>query len=276
MKIVKVEDLQVGMEFDAPVFIEDDVVLVAAGVALREKDLKHLKQWGVTEVITDGNPIDQTATNVKADLEFFGLSTKSDSVNFYKTSVSFLSDIFDKILKKETFNTSSIDSLAEIIIKYIIERRNETISLIICSSSGGGYAKSSLNCAILSAVIAMYIGMEPEEIQDLVIGALLHDCGMLRIPENIRNKNGTLSEAELKTLRMHTLYSYQIMTKELTYSEDIAQIALQHHERWDGSGYPQGTKEREISGKACIVSVTDAFEAMVCERPYRNSMTGYY
>ena len=276
MNIIKVDDLQVGMEFDESVFVEDDVILVPAGVALREKDLQRLNQWGVEEVLTDGKPIDHTPSDVKADFEFFGLSADSDSVNFYKNAVSFLSDIFERISKKESFNTTTVDTMAELIIKYVREQRNETISLIICSSAGDGYAKSSLNCAILSAVIGVFTNMDEKNIQDLVIGAILHDCGMLRIPEKIRNKNGKLTETELKTLRMHTLYSYQIMAKELYYPEEVAQIALQHHERWNGTGYPQGIKEEEINNAARIVSVSDAFEAMVCERPYRNSMTGYF
>ncbi|MBI9099248.1 MAG: HD-GYP domain-containing protein [Spirochaetaceae bacterium] len=276
MNIIKVADLQVGMEFDASVFVEDDVILVPAGVAIREKDLQRLVQWGVEEVTTEGSVIDHTPADVKADFEFFGLSADSDSVHFYKNAVSFLTDIFNRISKKESFNTTAIDTMADLIIKYVREQRNETISLIICSSAGDGYAKSSLNCAILSAVIGVFSHMEDKTLQNLVIGAILHDCGMLRIPEEIRNKNGKLSEPELKTLRMHTLYSYQIMAKELYYSEDVAQIALQHHERWNGAGYPQGIKETEISNEARIVSVADAFEAMVCERPYRNSMTGYF
>ena len=276
MNIIKVEDLQVGMEFDASVFVEDDVLLVPAGVALREKDLKRLSQWGVEEVLTDGNPIDHTPSDIKADFEFFGLSADSDSVNFYKNAVTFLSEIFEKITNKESFSTTSVDSLADLIIKYINEKRNETISLIICSSAGDGYAKSSLNCAIMSAVIGLFNNLDEKKLQNLVIGAILHDCGMLRIPASIRNKNGKLTDSELKTLRMHTLYSYQIMAKELYYPEDVAQIALQHHERWNGTGYPQGIKESEILNEARVVSVADAFEAMVCERPYRNSMTGYF
>lgn len=276
MNIVKVEDLKVGMEFDASVFVEEDVLLVPPGVAIREKDLHRLNQWGVEEVLTDGVPIDKTPSDIKADFEFFGLDANSDSVNFYKNAVSFLSDIFERIVKKETFNTASIDTLAELIVKYVKEQRNETISLIICSSAGTGYAKSSLNCAILSAVIGDYLKMDEAKVLNLVIGAILHDSGMLRISESIRNKNSKLDDKELKSLRTHTLYSYQVMAKELYYPEEVAQIALQHHERWNGNGYPQGLKEKEISQEARIVSVSDAFEAMVCERPYRNSMTGYF
>jgi HD-GYP domain-containing protein (c-di-GMP phosphodiesterase class II) len=98
---------------------------------------------------------------------------------------------------------------------------------------------------------------------------------MLRLPEEITNKSGGLSEAELQRVQAHPLYTYKIITKELLYPEDVGLAALQHHERWDGEGYPRRIAGANIDMGARIVSVADAFEAMVSEKPYRNSMVGY-
>jgi len=76
-------------------------------------------------------------------------------------------------------------------------------------------------------------------------------------------------------MRAHPLLSYRIITKELMYPDDVGLIGLQHHERWDAEGYPRKTEGTEIDVLARIVSVADAFEAMVSEKPYRNSMIGY-
>jgi HD-GYP domain-containing protein (c-di-GMP phosphodiesterase class II) len=109
----------------------------------------------------------------------------------------------------------------------------------------------------------------------LVTGALLHDVGMLRLPKEITDKSGGLSEAELQRMQAHPLYAYKIITKELLYPEDVGLIGLQHHERFDGEGYPRRISGADIDMGARIVSVADAFEAMVSEKPYRNSMMGY-
>jgi HD-GYP domain-containing protein (c-di-GMP phosphodiesterase class II) len=109
----------------------------------------------------------------------------------------------------------------------------------------------------------------------VVTGALLHDVGMLRLPKEIVDKKGGLSASELQRIQAHPLYTYKIVNKELLYPEDVGLIVLQHHERWDGDGYPRRISNIAIDVGARIVSVADAFEAMVSQKSYRNSMMGY-
>ena len=80
---------------------------------------------------------------------------------------------------------------------------------------------------------------------------------------------------ELHLMRKHPVLAYRIIHNELGYPEEVALVALQHHERWDGRGYPKSLVGDEISPFARIVSVADAFQAMVSDRPYRSPLTGY-
>ena len=98
---------------------------------------------------------------------------------------------------------------------------------------------------------------------------------MLKLPKEILNKQGGLTEVEAQRMKAHPLYAYKIVCKELLYSEDVGIVALQHHERWDGDGSPRRIAGEAIDISARIVSVADAFEAMVSEKSYRNSMIGY-
>jgi HD-GYP domain-containing protein (c-di-GMP phosphodiesterase class II) len=109
----------------------------------------------------------------------------------------------------------------------------------------------------------------------LATAALLHDVGMLRLPEEILNKKGQLTQEEAQTVRTHPVHSYKIITRELRYPEEIGRAALQHQERWDGQGYPKMLSGENIILFARIIAVVDSFEAMVSKRPYRNSMIGY-
>ena len=117
--------------------------------------------------------------------------------------------------------------------------------------------------------------MDAKRLRTLVTGALLHDIGMVKVPDAILNKKSDLTPEDVKRIRTHTLYSYQIISKQLEYPEEVGMVALQHHERWDGKGYPRALSGRGIAVEARIASVTDAFEAMVREKPYRSSMIGY-
>ncbi len=110
------------------------------------------------------------------------------------------------------------------------------------------------------------------EIQELKTVGLLHDIGKIAIDENILNKSGKLTHEEWEELKRHPEIGYRILSSVNNMSE-IAEYVLAHHERWDGKGYPKGLKEEEIPLKSRMISIADAFDAMISERPYKNSLS---
>lgn len=102
------------------------------------------------------------------------------------------------------------------------------------------------------------------------IAAMLHDVGKIGIPDSILNKPGQLSKEEFEIMKTHTLIGYRILS---TIDHPIFQlastVALNHHENWDGSGYPNGLKGEEIPLEARIVSLIDVFDALLSDRVYR-------
>jgi HD-GYP domain-containing protein (c-di-GMP phosphodiesterase class II) len=135
-------------------------------------------------------------------------------------------------------------------------------------------AKSAVNSAILSALCALEIDLPENRVVSIINGALLHDAGMLRLPKEVTEKRGGLTEAEHHLILSHTVLAHKIVVKELHFLDDVGNIVLQHHERWDGEGYPNQIAGDYIDMGARIVSIADAFEAMVSPKPYRNSITG--
>jgi HD-GYP domain-containing protein (c-di-GMP phosphodiesterase class II) len=97
-------------------------------------------------------------------------------------------------------------------------------------------AKSSVNTAILSGLVAHELKYPNHKTLSIIIGALLHDAGMLRLPKEITEKRGELSDPERKLMHTHPLLAYKIITKEFKYNEEVGTVVLQHHERWDGNG----------------------------------------
>ncbi|MGD9093384.1 MAG: HD-GYP domain-containing protein, partial [Anaerolineales bacterium] len=102
-------------------------------------------------------------------------------------------------------------------------------------------------------------------------GALLHDIGKMGIPDEILLKEGPLSEEEWEIMRKHPQYAYE-MLKEINYLHPALEIPYSHHERWDGSGYPQGLKGDEIPLTARIFAVVDVWDALSSDRPYREAL----
>ncbi len=123
----------------------------------------------------------------------------------------------------------------------------------------------------LAVAIATEIGMERDRIEDLTVAGLLHDVGKVYVPSEILSKPGKLTDLELGLAKAHAEASYNIV-RSIKFSGPIAHIVWQHHERMDGSGYPQGLVGDQIMLEARILAVADVVEAMVSHRPYRPAL----
>lgn len=126
----------------------------------------------------------------------------------------------------------------------------------------------------LSARLADSLNMDKEFVLALEYAAPLHDIGKIGIPDSIILKPGKLSEQEFEVMKKHTIYGYELLKNSSTHVMKMAaEIALNHHERWNGSGYPRGLKEEQIPVSAQIVGVVDSFDAMVTDRPYKDAVS---
>lgn len=124
----------------------------------------------------------------------------------------------------------------------------------------------------LSVVIGREMGLDDSTLEGLKIAATLHDVGKIYIPAEILSKPRVLNDLEFSMIKEHPKYSYEILSN-IDFPWPIADIALQHHERVDGSGYPAGLKGKDILVEAKILAVADVIEAMSSHRPYRAALT---
>jgi HD-GYP domain-containing protein (c-di-GMP phosphodiesterase class II) len=289
MKKIAVTSLRAGFIFTQPVYIEGNNFLVPAGIAVRKKDIERLSSWGIETVETDGELTPASWRNLaegtkgpntvgaaSSPLALAEVQENKGSYRNYRDLIERVDTIFTNAGSGAAVDVHAMDDIIEKLVKAVREQRDSMIRYILGGEiSGYEMAKNSVNTAILSALIAIELTVPNFRLMHIAVGALLHDVGMLRLPKNILDKKGKLSEAELRIMHTHPLYAYQIICKELLYPEEVGLVALQHHERWDGEGYPRHLTGKVINLGARIVSVADAFEAMVSQKPYRNSMMGY-
>jgi PAS domain S-box-containing protein/putative nucleotidyltransferase with HDIG domain len=123
----------------------------------------------------------------------------------------------------------------------------------------------------LACAIAEQLGMTEEQIAGIGIAGLLHDIGKIMVPAEILNKPGRLNEMEFRLIKAHPQVGFDIL-KNIDFPWPIAQIVLQHHERMDGSGYPQGLSGGQILLESRILAIADVVESMSSHRPYRPSL----
>ncbi|MDR3338284.1 MAG: HD-GYP domain-containing protein, partial [Treponema sp.] len=289
-----------------PVYIDDINLLVPAHIAVRKKDIQQLISWGIETVTTDGEvvipnkdenpslvgvtvtkdgkPIPQAMYKTpapaaqKKTISILSLKEVQDNQENYQTYLKLIEEL-DKVFRAYIGNqdvpSRSIDAIANRLLVAVREQRGQLIGFILGGEVvGHELAKSSVNTAILAARTAMALKLAPHKILQVIAGSLLHDIGMLKLPKNVLERQGKLSAGELQLIQAHPLASYKIICKELGFPDDAGIVAYQHHERWDGTGYPNKLAGANIDLRARIVAVVDAFEAMVSEKPYRTSMEG--
>lgn len=126
----------------------------------------------------------------------------------------------------------------------------------------------SLNVAIISRIIGKWLHFSNEELDTLTLAGLLHDIGKTKIPDEVLNKDGKLTDEEFQMIRNHPKYGYDIL-KSQPLNSHIKKAALMHHERCDGSGYPMGLTMEEIDDYALIIAIANVYDAMTAARSYR-------
>lgn len=120
----------------------------------------------------------------------------------------------------------------------------------------------------LALAVGTELGLGPDRMRALWLGALFHDIGKLAIPDSVLNKPGKLTEEEYELMKTHVERGLRLI-EGVSYLEPARAAILHHHERWDGKGYPKGLRGEEISIEGRILAVVDAFDAMLGDRPYR-------
>ena len=195
-----------------------------------------------------------------------------------------LVEAFMRASKREVFwFTLEPDDLHRYLNEYMFSLQSEGIDLgslkniselfaHIVDAKSSYTADHSLDVARLSHFIATQMGLEPEVCTKIEIAGLLHDLGKLRIPDELLNKESSLTDDEFDTIKIHAYATHQILS-QIQGLEEITEWASQHHEKLNGKGYPYHTEEKNISLPARIIAVSDIFQALAQKRPYRTNLT---
>jgi putative nucleotidyltransferase with HDIG domain len=144
---------------------------------------------------------------------------------------------------------------------------------MVRSESDSIYAHC-LNVALIAVTLGKWLKLPEKKAYDLTTAALVHDVGKIEVNSDILNKKGKLSEEERKEIENHTLYGNRLL-KDAGYSSEIRMAALQHHERYDGSGYPRHLTGDEIEDFPSIIALCDVYDGMTSPRPYRAPLSTF-
>jgi putative nucleotidyltransferase with HDIG domain len=130
----------------------------------------------------------------------------------------------------------------------------------------------SLRVGEYAVALGKRVKLSNKKLENLKMAAILHDIGKIGIEESILNKPGKLTEEEFDKIKKHPENGFKIL-QDIEFLKDVSKIILDHHEKVDGTGYPSGKKQEEVSTEAAILGIADVYDALTSDRPYRKAMT---
>jgi HD-GYP domain-containing protein (c-di-GMP phosphodiesterase class II) len=191
----------------------------------------------------------------------------------YENAIVDLRKFMDDVLKGNKISGERVFNIAEKLVYHLRVDKDTIVSFInifgFLGETDDYLYSHSLNVAILAGGIGMTLEYNEQQLLNLCVSSLLHDLGLLKIPEKIIKKPGKLTKDEFALIQKHCSYGLDLLDNISDIPESIKEVVYQHHERIDGSGYPEGKKGSEISESAKIIAMIEVYEAMTHPRPYR-------
>ncbi len=189
----------------------------------------------------------------------------------YMRLLTSLNSLFNNIKLKKNVEKKAVDGIVDSIFKIVKDNKSEILNIVYnYTDTDLSYVViHSINVAVLSACIGFTMDLNNFKILKLIKAAMFHDVGMVRIPNHILEKKGKLTDREFKYIKNHTVLGYKLLNGMEGFTQEESTVALQHHERHNGSGYPAQTTGEKISLYAKIVAIADSYDAMTHSRSYK-------
>lgn len=252
--------LREGMKIVRPIYSLSDICLISEGTVLTEKIIELLSRTKHGDIwIADSDVI------IKPSLISFNL--KQDIFSSIKNSIFLSNNSIDEARLKE------FKALIEEVVDEIINNKQCIIQLENINKYDTCTFEHSLDVAKLALLIGVNMSIDKNELILLGQSAILHDVGKILIPNEILNKPSKLTNEEFEIIKRHCSEGYNIIKATKSFDSSVARGALEHHEFYNGNGYPQGLKADQISIFGRILALVDKVDAMLSVRPYKDPIS---
>jgi len=186
----------------------------------------------------------------------------------YHQAKHYINTIFDELRLGESVDMELARRLADKTVESITNNENAMVWLTLLKEKDEYTSYHSINVCVLSVLFGRHLGLTEGELKVLGLGALLHDIGKMRVPATILNKSSRLEPSEKALMRKHPEYGQAMLSESDRIPPQALDIIYSHHERIDGSGYPQGLKGEQLGLFPMLVSIVDVYDAMTSDRAY--------
>ncbi len=271
--------MQQDMVIDQAIVDRAGRILIARNTAMDEYLISSLVKMGIPGVYIregeeDEEPADSGTPAVAPAIErAIEKSTVPD-----RTKVQLTESVKARVVEGIQYLYNDTDSpnftnttrtITDDLMKAISDNDAIAVDISALKISDEYTFKHSVDVATMSMIVAKKYGLNEREVYEIGISGLLHDVGKSKIPNEILNKAGKLTDEEFAMMKQHSLFGYGILKDKEDLSNPIKMGVLQHHEKINGRGYPMSVAGDKINLFARIISVSDIYDALVTERPYK-------
>lgn len=287
IKKIPINALEVGMYVTAVTKQHGSVSVKSKGWVKSQALLNQLIKKGIDEVEIDTDKTlnqpqaEQDLSEDTSKVEPETLPYKTTPVNrelkrankLYKQAKSLQSKILRDISTGHEIELEPAQELTSQLIDSIF-RNQDALSCISRIREKDAYLmEHSLNVSILISMFAKHLKMPRAHIETLALGAFLHDIGKILIPDEILHKPGKLTDAEFEIMKSHVSKGVTALKAVEGISDEVIHIVIQHHEKLNGTGYPNGLAGEQIDQAGRMITIVDIYDAMTAERVYKKGMS---
>lgn len=302
IKKIRVDDLELGMfvsDFNVPWM--DHPFLTSTRLLRKAKELDQIREHRITEVYIDtsrGKDSDkavsareaqtqvvremgeQAAAAARAeeqdgtedgdDGEFRDELRKAHRI--YDDAKDVVADLMGDAQRGRELRPEQAIAVVDRMVEADLRNGSALSSLARLKNSGQYLLHHSVNVCVIALSLGRHLGLGKAELHLLGLGALLHDIGKLKLPQSTYDKPGGLSEKEFALVKTHPLHGAKMILDASDLPDACAKAALDHHERYDGGGYPRGHEGMGIGKFGLITAIADVFDAVTSDRVYRSGL----
>ncbi|MCE5311946.1 MAG: HD-GYP domain-containing protein [Nitrospiraceae bacterium] len=244
---------------DSPAIVESSLDQLPGDIVINKSDIQLYRDY-IDSIIKSPAAVKDMPSNVKP-------------IAIRESSKMVIKDLLDDPRSGEVINKS--EEIVTNLIECMHEDNDAIYDLLSLSNYDYYTYTHSVNVAVLTLGLGNTTGMSKDRLEELGLGALLHDIGKSAIPQEILNKQGKLDDYEYRVIQSHVIAGQNIISAHKSLSERSLQTLLQHHEKLTGKGYPFKLKGKYISLNGRIAAIADCYDALTTNRPYKQAFTPF-
>lgn len=244
------------------IYNKEGAVLLKSGATINENMIRRINEQGIFTIYIQ----DEFSRQIEVD--------KIIDINIRIRGVNMIKDVFDNAMKGKPLddNFKRLEQLYEDLIDDVVGARERQINYIDIKSVDNYHYGHALNVAILSTLLGIEMGVKATQLKSLFLGALLSDIGMMLVPQDRYAKQDKLTEMDESLVRQHPTYGYEYLKGSHFADTYVRNIALTHHERMDGTGYPSALDRDKLHLFSKIVALADVYDALTSDRHYKRAV----